>query len=36
VMHEILITLFVVSTAPITAMLLMRAAVRRARNPPAD
>lgn len=35
VMHEILITLFVVSTAPITAMLLMRAAVRRAKDPPA-
>jgi multicomponent K+:H+ antiporter subunit G len=34
VVHEILITLFVVSTAPITAMLLMRAAVRRSRNPP--
>lgn len=35
VMHEILITLFVVSTAPITAMLLMRAAVRRSKDPPA-
>jgi multicomponent K+:H+ antiporter subunit G len=34
VIHEILITIFVVSTAPITAMLLMRAAVRRSRNPP--
>jgi multicomponent K+:H+ antiporter subunit G len=35
VVHEILITLFMVTTAPITAMLLMRAAVRRPRNPPA-
>ena len=34
VVHEILITLFVVSTAPITAMLLMRAAVRRPKDPP--
>jgi multicomponent K+:H+ antiporter subunit G len=35
VVHEILITLFVVTTAPITAMLLMRAAVRRPKDPPA-
>jgi multicomponent K+:H+ antiporter subunit G len=38
VVHEILITLFVVSTAPITAMLLMRAAVQRPKDqqpPPA-
>jgi multicomponent K+:H+ antiporter subunit G len=34
VIHEILITLFVVTTAPITAMLLMRAAVRRPKEPP--
>jgi multicomponent K+:H+ antiporter subunit G len=31
VIHELLITLFVVLTAPITAMLLMRAAVHRER-----
>jgi multicomponent K+:H+ antiporter subunit G len=37
VIHEILITLFMVTTAPITAMLLMRAAVRRPKDeaPPA-
>ena len=29
VVHELLITLFVVTTAPMTAMLLMRAAVHR-------
>lgn len=34
VVHEILITVFVVSTAPITAMLLMGAAVRRPKDPP--
>jgi multicomponent K+:H+ antiporter subunit G len=36
VVHEILITVFVVITAPMTAMLLMRAAVRRSngRQPP--
>jgi multicomponent K+:H+ antiporter subunit G len=34
VVHEILITLFVVTTSPITAMLLMRAAVRRPKDPP--
>jgi multicomponent K+:H+ antiporter subunit G len=33
VFHELLITVFVVSTAPITAMLLIRAAVRRPREP---
>jgi multicomponent K+:H+ antiporter subunit G len=32
VVHEILITVFVVTTAPITAMLLMRAAVRRPKD----
>jgi multicomponent K+:H+ antiporter subunit G len=32
VMHEILITVFVVTTGPITAMLLMRAAVRRPKD----
>ena len=31
VLHELLITLFIVITAPVTAMLLMRAAVFRAR-----
>jgi multicomponent K+:H+ antiporter subunit G len=35
VVHEVLITVFVVTTAPITAMLLMRAAVRRPKDPPA-
>jgi multicomponent K+:H+ antiporter subunit G len=37
VVHEILITVFVVITAPVTAMLLMRAAVRRSNGgrPPA-
>ncbi len=34
VVHEVLITVFVVTTAPITAMLLMRAAVRRPKDPP--
>lgn len=34
VVHEILITLFVITTAPITAMLLMGAAVRRPKNEP--
>lgn len=36
VVHELLITVFVVTTAPMTAMLLMRAAVHRsnARNSP--
>lgn len=34
VVHEILITLFMVTSAPITAMLLMRAAVRRPKDPP--
>jgi multicomponent K+:H+ antiporter subunit G len=34
VVHEILITVFVVSTAPITAMLLMGAAVRRPKDQP--
>jgi multicomponent K+:H+ antiporter subunit G len=34
VVHEILITVFVVTTAPITAMLLMRAAVRRPKDSP--
>lgn len=38
VVHELLITLFIVITAPITAMLLMRAAVYRdkARSRPAS
>jgi len=38
VIHELLITLFIVITAPVTAMLLMRAAAyrqRRRENPPA-
>jgi multicomponent K+:H+ antiporter subunit G len=34
VVHEILITVFVVTTAPITAMLLMGAAVQRPKEPP--
>lgn len=34
VVHEILITVFVVTTAPITSMLLMQAAVRRPKGPP--
>jgi multicomponent K+:H+ antiporter subunit G len=34
VVHEILITVFVVITAPMTAMLLMRAAVRRSNGRP--
>jgi multicomponent K+:H+ antiporter subunit G len=34
VIHEILITVFVVSTSPITSMLLMQAAVRRSREKP--
>jgi multicomponent K+:H+ antiporter subunit G len=36
VVHELLITVFIVTTAPMTAMLLMRAAVHRsnARNSP--
>ncbi len=32
VVHEVLITLFVITTAPITAMLLMRAAVQRPKD----
>ena len=32
IIHEILITLFIVITAPVTAMLLVRAAVYRDRN----
>lgn len=32
VIHELLITLFVVMTSPVTAMLLMRAAIYRSRN----
>ncbi len=32
VVHEVLITLFVITTAPITAMLLMRAAVKRPKD----
>lgn len=31
IVHELLITVFVVTTAPMTAMLLMRAAVHRSR-----
>jgi len=31
-MHEILITVFIVITAPMTAMLLMRAAVYRSNS----
>lgn len=34
VVHEVLITIFVVTTAPITAMLLMRAAVQRPKDGP--
>jgi multicomponent K+:H+ antiporter subunit G len=34
VVHDILITVFVVTTAPITTMLLMRAAVRRPKDSP--
>jgi multicomponent K+:H+ antiporter subunit G len=37
VLHELLITLFIVMTAPVTAMLLVRAALyrsRRANDPP--
>lgn len=33
VIHELLITLFVVFTAPITAIVLMQAAVRRTKPP---
>ena len=33
VVHELLITVFVVTTAPMTAMLLMRAAVHRSKAP---
>jgi multicomponent K+:H+ antiporter subunit G len=36
VVHEILITLFVVTTAPITAMLLMGAALRRPKDRPPE
>ncbi len=32
VVHEVLITLFVITTAPITAMLLMHAAVQRPKD----
>jgi multicomponent K+:H+ antiporter subunit G len=35
VVHEVLITVFVVTTSPITAMLLMQASVRRPKGPPA-
>lgn len=35
VIHEILITVFIVTTAPMTAMLLMRAATHRTRDPQA-
>jgi multicomponent K+:H+ antiporter subunit G len=34
VVHEILITVFVVTTAPITAMLLMSAALKRPKDEP--
>jgi multicomponent K+:H+ antiporter subunit G len=34
VVHEILITVFVVTTAPITAMLLMAAALKRPKDEP--
>jgi multicomponent K+:H+ antiporter subunit G len=34
VVHEIIITLFMVTTAPITAMLLVRAAAKRPKDPP--
>jgi multicomponent K+:H+ antiporter subunit G len=34
VVHEILITIFVVTTAPVTAMLLMGAAIRRPKDRP--
>lgn len=33
VIHELLITLFVVFTAPITAIVLMQAAIRRTKSP---
>lgn len=32
VIHELLITLFIVLTSPVTSMLLMRAAIYRSRN----
>ncbi|MDK9724502.1 MAG: monovalent cation/H(+) antiporter subunit G [Sterolibacteriaceae bacterium MAG5] len=32
VIHELLITLFVLITAPVTTMMLMRAAIRRSRE----
>jgi len=36
VFHELLITLFVVLSTPVTAMLLIRAAVTRERKPPEE
>jgi multicomponent K+:H+ antiporter subunit G len=39
IVHELLITIFIVTTAPMTAMLLMRAAVHRSNTrqlPPGD
>lgn len=33
VIHEVMITLFVVLTAPVSAVTLMRAAIRRTREP---
>jgi multicomponent K+:H+ antiporter subunit G len=36
VVHEILITVLIVITAPMTAMLLMRAAVHRSGREPPD
>ena len=36
IVHEILITVFMVITAPMTAMLLMRAAVHRSKDGPKD
>ncbi len=33
VIHEVLITMFVLITAPVSAMTLMRAALRRSRDP---
>lgn len=36
VVHELLITLFILMTAPVTSMLLMQAAILRSRGKPPD